>query len=153
MSDRIEINYALLPALIEQHFKTQQEFADALGMPLSTLSGYLLGKRNPDAKTVRSMAVTLHVPEEVLVMPTDILYYQGQVVAMLRWSVSQIRGEGEIPTHSEADQIARRLEATDRAESSEEEDDGTKVEASPLGGGGGEGAYLAPAEEPVEIPF
>ena len=28
---------------------------------------------------------------------------------MLRWAVSQIRGQSKIPTHSEADAIARRL--------------------------------------------
>lgn len=54
-------------------------------------------------------SVVLEGPEELLLIEASERFYQGQVVAMLRWAVSQIRGQGEIPTHSEVDAIARRL--------------------------------------------
>ena len=54
------------------------------------------------------MAQVLEIPDEILVIPSDLLYYKGQVIAMLRWSAAQARGEGEIPNHAEADLIARR---------------------------------------------
>ena len=129
---RAEINFTLLPALIEQAgFKSQSDFIRKLDIPQSTFSGYLTGRRSPDALMLSRICSVLQVPEEVLLMPSDLLFYQGQVVAMLRWSVSQINGTAPIPTHAEADVIARRLEMS-AGDAEDSEDPTVREETSPV---------------------
>ena len=130
--ERVEINFTLLPALIEQAgYKSQADFIRKLDIPQSTFSGYLTGRRSPDAPMISRICSVLEVPEEVLLMPSDLLFYQGQVAAMLRWSFAQLSGTAPIPTHSEADVIARRLEMS-AGDAEDSEDPSVREETSPV---------------------
>jgi len=133
--DCVEINHSLLPGLIESKFKNQKEFAKHIGVPYSTLSSWILGKRRPRTRDISEMCEALEIESEILMEEAANLFYQGQLVSLMRWALAQTRGEGELPTYNEAEVITKRIEVMEQQranQKAEEQETGTREEDVPF---------------------
>ena len=120
MSLNRKINVHLLNILIQKHYKSKREFAQACDIKESRVYNWTLGIYNPTYDEVVVMSKHLNVAPLIFYIPGVDYIKMGVESAITRWSLEQQTSEGPTLSSNEALQFIRFSEPEVMEETAEE---------------------------------